>query len=391
MNFRAISVAFFASVLLVILGAEQSSGAPERKPYSPPEFRELLQKLAGYSPDPCGPPYGREEDWHAFGDESSVFERAADIVTQGLNTTSGPGSPKDRAMLTMTQLEMTSAEVNAAWPEERRFHFEILDLSPALVVKMTFRTYGTFFVFGQTANDSRESNQLWKRVGEDHVSFEHKVPRLDLDLYPLHRGPSGNPRFLSKFIVSGCAGSIGVVYEASEWNPKNSPEIDQIIQQEGAFGLDDKVPGFAQIGKLRTEGSLITLPYCWFSGIDTWDNPSMCAVDTYDISGDKVRFRSRDYNRPDLLPIAKAIEYAQKRDYSAVLGYCASSKIAQRLVRDLPPIYFGDDIRMTSTGKERERVELGPDHFDVEKHGGRWVVADFGGERAGHSVRNHVP
>ena len=371
-------MAFLASILLVILAAEPSSGTPGRKPYSPVEFRELLQGFGAYSADPCSPPYGKEEDRHTFKDESSLFERAAEIVTQGLNTTSAElGSPRDRATLKMKQLEMTSAEVNAAWPEESRFHFTTLDLSPALVVKMTFRTRGRFFVFGQTANDSRESSQSWKRVGEDDVSFEHQVPRLDLDIYPLRRGPSGNPRFLSKFIVSGCSGSVGVVYEASEWNPKDSTDIGQIIKQEGAFGLDGKVPGFEQIGELRTEGSLITLPYCWFSGIDTWDNPSMCAVDTYDLSGDKVRFRSRDYNRPDLLPIAKIIEYARQRDYSAVLGYCASSKIARRLVRDFPPLYFGESIRMTPTGKERERIELGSDHFDVENHGGRWVVVDF--------------
>ena len=86
----------------------------------------------------------------------------------------------------------------------------------------------------------------------------------------------------------------------------------------GSFGLDDKVPGFPQIGKLQTDGPLIIPPYCWFSSIDTWDNPSLCAVDTYDLSRDSVRFRSRTYNRPDLVPIAKAIEYAQQRGYRAV-------------------------------------------------------------------------
>lgn len=380
-NLRSISTACVASVLLVILSAQQSSGAPEGKPYSPPESRELLQKLAAYPPDPCDSPRGIKEDWHTFGDESSLFERAADGVTQELNTSSvGPGSPSDRAALPLKKLETMSAEVNAAWPEERRFHFEILDLSPALAVKMTFRTYGRFFVFGQAASDSSQSSPRWQRVGGDHLSFEQRVPRAGLDIYPLHRGPSGNPRFLSKFIVSGCAGSIGVVYEASEWNPKDSTDIEQIIEQEGSFGLDDNIPGFGQIGELRTEGLLITLPYCWFSGIDTWDNPSMCSVDTYDISGDKVRFHSRDYNRPDLLPIAKSIEYAQKRDYSAVLGYCASNRVAQRLVRDIQPNFFGEEIRMITTGKGRERVELGSAHFDVENRGGRWVVVDFRAE-----------
>jgi len=39
------------------------------------------------------------------------------------------------------------------------------------------------------------------------------------------------------------------------------------------------VHGFAQIGEFRAEGSSINLPYCWFSPIDTWDNPSLCAID----------------------------------------------------------------------------------------------------------------
>jgi hypothetical protein len=144
--------------------------------------------------------------------------------------------------------------------------------------------------------------------------------------------------------------------------------------------LDDKVPGFEQIGTLRTSGSLITLPYCRFSPIDTWDNPSLCIVDTYDISADDVRFRSRAYNRPDLAPVAKAIEYAEQRDYRAVRGYCASSEVAHRLVRDLPPYVFADDLRVTHTGKDKERVELGDPQtyrFEVEKLSGRWQVVAF--------------
>jgi hypothetical protein len=131
---------------------------------------------------------------------------------------------------------------------------------------------------------------------------------------------------------------------------------------------------------VNTEGSLITLPYCWFSAIDTWDNPSLCAVDAYDLSADSVTFRSRAYNRPDLLPIAKAIEYAEQRDYSAVLGYCASSQVARRLVRNIPPHAGAEDIRVTHTANGREHVEFGsgPGYsFDVEKHAGRWRVVAF--------------
>ncbi len=162
------------------------------------------------------------------------------------------------------------------------------------------------------------------------------MPRSRLSLYPLHRGPSQHARFLVKFGSGGCAGSFEVSYDAREWNAERNENVEQILKQGGSFGLDD-VPGFAQVGELRTKGSPITLPYCRFSAVDTWDNPSLCAVDTYDLSGGDVRFLSRTYNRPDLVPIAKAIEYAQKRDFPAVLGYCAFSDVARALVRDIPP------------------------------------------------------
>jgi hypothetical protein len=128
------------------------------------------------------------------------------------------------------------------------------------------------------------------------------------------------------------------------------------------------------IGLFRTEGSLVTLPYCWYSAIDTWDNPSLCAVDTYDISGDAVRFRSRTYNRPDLLPIAKAIEYARERDYPAVLAYCTSGDVARRLVRDIPPRFFAGVLQVTRTANGKEHIEMESYRFDVEKRADRWLV-----------------
>jgi hypothetical protein len=350
-------------------------------PTEVPDSRQLLQKLADFSPDPCGPPYGREENLHSIDLESALFDQVADIVTQGLNETpASPAPPRDRVAEALKRLERMSAEINAAWPDENRFHFQILDLPPALVVKMTVSTHGRFFVFGIPEEDSGKSNRMWRRVGSDNESVEQEVLHSHVDLYPLHRGTSGNARFLAKFIFSGCAGSIGVEYDAHEWNPHGIGGLDQVIKQVGALGLDDNVRGFEQIGELRTEGSLITLPYCWFSGIDTWDNPSLCAVDTYDISGDNVKFHARTYNRPDLLPIAKAIEYAEQREYPAVRGYCASSEVAQRLVGDLPPYLFADDLRVTRTGNEKEHVELGDDptyRFDVEKRAGRWIVIAF--------------
>ena len=155
--------------------------------------------------------------------------------------------------------------------------------------------------------------------------------------------------------------------------------LTKIIKQDGASGLDEEPKEFAETGELRTKGSLITLPYCWFSAIDTWDNPSLCAVDTFDLSGDNVRFRSRLYNRPDLVPIAKSIEYAEKRDYPAARAYCASAKVAHRLVHGSPP--HADAMLQTKrTGKGKERIEMGDGFFDVEKRAGRWLVVAFRSE-----------
>ena len=70
--------------------------------------------------------------------------------------------------------------------------------------------------------------------------------------------------------------------------------------------------------------------------------------------------------------VPKAIEYAEQRDFHAVLGYCASSLVALALVSDFPPSFFAGDIRVTCTGTGKERVELvwEPKYrVDVEK---RW-------------------
>jgi hypothetical protein len=349
------------------------------------DFRQRLQKLAVLSPDPCGPPSPREKEWTPADSEFRLFSRAADIVTGALNAAStNDGSPKERAAVALRKLEEASTEINTDWPEDNRFHFQILDVPPLLVVKMEFRTSAKFFAFGVPHEEVSEKAQpVWHRVGSDDVSFEQESARSLIELFELHRGPSGNARFLARIEPFGCAGSIGVVYEAREWNPEGIGSLEKIIHQSGALGLDDNVEGFPQIGELQTEGTLITLPYCRFSAIDTWDNPSLCAVDMYDLSGDDVKFQSRAYNRPDLVPVAKAIEYAQERDFAAARGYCASPEIADRLVRELPPHFFAMDIHVNATGKSSERVELGdgPVYWlDVEERQGSWVVMDFGQE-----------
>jgi hypothetical protein len=370
------------SAILFFASADFSLGqqnATVQKSNSVDDVRILLQKISGFSPDPCGPPYGVFQNSSDI--ESLIFRKATDSVTEALNATlADPKSPPERAEKSLMALRKLSAEINASWPEENRFQFKILDIAPALVVKLSIRTREGFFVFGVPAEDSGKPNCNWRIVGSDDESDGDPIPSTSLELYPLRRGASGNARFLAKFIPSGCAGSVGVYYDAREWAPGGLGSFDQIIKLKGAFGLDDKVPGFPEIGELHTQGALITLPYCWFSAIDTWDNPSLCAVDTYDVSGDSVKFQKRTYNRPDLLPIAKALEYAAQRDFPAVLAYCATAQVARSLVREIPPSVLADELHVTRTGNGRERVEFGSEseyRFDVAKSNGRWLIVGF--------------
>lgn len=111
-------------------------------------FRQSLQNLVAYSPDPCGPPYG-ENNWHTSAIESRLFDAAQNIVVDALNDSTAPPAPKDRAAAALKRLEDESARINAGWPEENRFHFELLDIAPALVAKMGVRSHERFFVFAR--------------------------------------------------------------------------------------------------------------------------------------------------------------------------------------------------------------------------------------------------
>jgi len=138
-------------------------------------------------------------------------------------------------------------------------------------------------------------------------------------------------------------------------------------------GIND--PVIPPIGKLATNGPVIKLP-CWFSQIYPRDNPSLCAVDSYNISRDRVRFLGRVNNRPDLVPIAKTIEYGEAHDYPAVRAYCDTPEVAEKIVRNVPPFVFaGAALKVTRITPLKERVEIGDDQvfqFDIEKHGAGW-------------------
>jgi hypothetical protein len=353
------------------------------------------------SSGPANPCNGSGRDYSNL--EYDLFGKADEAVVQALNrsATGLPDSqnqsvsgPKARALNALTELEHLSVDVNNKWPEENRFHFEILDVAPALVVKMTYRNRATFTVFAIPERETDDkSNASWKPVyTADSGRFEPRGGYDSVDLFPLQRSRSNRARFLAKFGSAGCGSSVGISYYAYEWRPEGTGDLSEMIKQEGAVSQEEPVDerrsskkdlsgSFPPVGEFRTNGPLISLPFCWFSSIDTWDNPSLCAVDSYDISGDRVRFVSRVINRPDLVPVAKVILYGGAHEYAEVLAYCGSPQVAGQIIRNVPPFVFaGPGLKVSSVGVARERVELGDEkvyRFEVEKRGDRWLVVAF--------------
>ena len=162
MTRRSFWHAALVSVLSGVALTEGNLGAtPQQESVPHPDFHQLLEKIASFSPDPCGLPY--EANQESADIESSAFDRAADALTEGLNASGASHSPVlERVTEALTRLQRMSAETNASWPEENRFRFEVLDLPPVLVVKMGLRSHETFFVFGSEGKSGRLS-QDWHR------------------------------------------------------------------------------------------------------------------------------------------------------------------------------------------------------------------------------------
>jgi len=380
----------FSLALLMGFGLCGMAGAQQRpKPLR--TFDGLLDQMSSGPANPCD---GTGENYSDL--EYQLFGQADKAVIQELNNTSAPDgdNPRTRTLRAIAELEHLSAEINNGWPEDKRFHAEVLEIPPAIVVKMTYRNRAAFSFFAIPERDPfNRPTKLWQPVGAlDDGRYEPKAGYVSLDLFALERGPSKRARFLAKFGGAGCGSGVGVGYYVYEWNPQDTGNLDELIKVEGAVSQEDpirKQPSskkrdlssfFPTVGELQAKGPIIDLPYCWFSAIDTWDNPSLCTVDSYDISGDRVRFRSRVTNRTDLVPIAKAIEHAQAHEYAAVLAYCGSPGVASQMLRDVPPFLYSDaSLKVTRIGDGKERVELGDSgvRFDVEKRGNRWLVVAF--------------
>jgi hypothetical protein len=380
MNYRTVLTAWIILLLSGVAAHAQTKTTDE-------ELHRLFARIATAKPDNCDLPTDEPADEDKV--ESTILQAAEDRALEGLNTRSAkPEQAKEILIQTLDPLERMSEKVEAAWPKENRWHFEVVEMLPAIVIKLTYRTREHFRAFGIVQSTEKGKLPQWQHLGQDHWDNYQDMPWSRLGLYPLHRGPSGAVRFLAAMTGGGCAGSFGLRYAIEEWNPGEDFYVSEVVSQSGAEGLDaepeqpptKKVP-FPTVGVLKTEGTRITLPYCEFTQLDTWDNPSLCMVDTYDVSEDAIRFVGRRYNRPDLAPIAKALEYAKAHDLPALRGYCASDAVAQKILREFPEGYgFDAELEVLQLGAARERVRpaySGVPGFVVERRGGRWLIVSF--------------
>jgi hypothetical protein len=118
-------VVFFQCVCLT--GRGQSGTTPVQTPE--PDWGQLPEVLAPKVADPCAAL--AEEKQNTENAESGLFQPAASEVASALNSdATGPLSANESVAKALEKFEQKSATADAAWPNENRFHLEILDMQP---------------------------------------------------------------------------------------------------------------------------------------------------------------------------------------------------------------------------------------------------------------------
>lgn len=368
---------FLLTISVVTSGLAQTDLAPVSKE----DLKETLRQLEQFPPNPCDL---KPEDAKTEAKlNSQLYVKTLAVLEQDLNNENGsssiPLARVEASLVTLFGRHQGEDSEHTASPVS----YELLDLRPILVLKLSVHSQERLFVLehkGQRAGQ----NPRWQAVdlqAYDDDKNEAPISWRKLALVPLYSGKSSKMRFLSSITRGGCAGSFGVSYSAYEWDPENTDgALEKVIDIHGFLGSDNKVPDFPQIGRLKTAGTLITLPYCQFSVIDTWDNPSLCMVDTYNLST-RVSFQNRRYNRPDLVPVIQIFKHIGDREYPAIRAYTSSDAIANRILKELQPRAGSEEIKTRSLRSDLERITLSDlvnqSTFIVRKMGKGWKIVGF--------------
>jgi hypothetical protein len=152
-----------------------------------------------------------------FGESERQFlDQVDNAVIRGLNNGSD-SNPATRTANALAEVERLSAQINSSWPEESRFHSEVFDVPPTVIVVMSYRSRETFSFFAIPEIDHfSKRTHLWQANGVDPGQYRSPFGSMAVSVEPLARGPSGKARFLAGFFGAGCAGSISVGYSAYE-------------------------------------------------------------------------------------------------------------------------------------------------------------------------------
>lgn len=356
--------------------SQQISPAPPIR-----RFETALTALAPASPDDCGWDQPKRE---FTGDtsklEDDLFDAADGAIVQALNSSNA--SPAKSIASMLDSLRTLSDRATRDWPADRRFHYNLLAIPPAFVVVYHIRSRSTWSVFAVPAEASwpnKGSNRNWEQVEEDDFRWQDPKGDQRVEVYSIQRGPSELARFLSRSDEISCGDGItGLAWRAYEWNAAGTGSLETVLERTGVEKRDDDPP-YQAIGKLQTTGARITLPYCEDSAVDLYVDALLCSVDTYDLSGNDVRFLSTETNRPDLETVAKAVQYADARDYEAVRAYSASPQVARKMVEEMPPGIYGNGSGedYPPIRGDRQTIDIGGLHFALEKRDGRWLVTQF--------------
>jgi hypothetical protein len=331
------------------------------------EFSVLLQKLVTNPPADCSGPM--HDSAEAFGIEAQLFRLVSSIVLEAINK--DPARPAEAARAALARCKAVRDGETSSWESGKRLRYEVLSIQPLLVLRLAIWNQETFVVYA-SLNRGLNAVTDWaiaQTLDEGgHATYEH------VELFPLWRGPSGNPRFLEVKHFSTCIWGMTLDYVVNgyEWHPDES-SITKILAKESASSRHGSK------WKLDTSGKTVAIPYCWpgllwFTSIDS----PICSLDTYDLSGDVVRFLRVENDPEDLALVARIIEYAGNHDVEALSTMCISPQIARQLTEIMPPKPIFSGYHQKSLGPDLEQLDL----FDgwemkitLKRQHGRWRVA----------------
>ena len=352
-------------------GIKNSISAPNEEP-ALQKFSSLMQKLIENSPDDCSGPSNTVKTDVGLDTERQIFDLLSGAVLDALNEAPN-GSAGETVQAALAPFQRISTQFAVPRSADERLRYELLPVQPLLVLKLAIWNQGTFVVYAPAPVSASLLNrwEIAQTGGTGDAAFEK------LEMFPLWRGPSENPRFLIVKHLSDCMAGMTYDYvvDGYEWSGRQRV-IKTILHKKSEFSE-------APSGKLQTTGKVIAIPYCWSGDLHfTTVSAPICSLDTYDLSGDTARLVGTQDDPEDLALIEKVIESAESQNLGALAGHCKSPEVARGIMDTMPvnPFFVFDEFSRKQLSMGKEQIDLSYDKdlkFVLEKQGSHWLVARF--------------